>query len=54
VLLHLRNVQEHHWNHKRVYCELELNRRIKPRRRLKREKPKELAVPDANQAGTFS
>jgi hypothetical protein len=31
----------------RIYCELELNLRIKPRRRLKREKPEELAVPDA-------
>ena len=40
----------HVWNHKRVhriYCELELNLRIKPRRRLKREKPEELAVPEA-------
>jgi putative transposase len=48
--LHLRNVKGHVWNHKRVhriYCELELNLRIKPRRRLKREKPEELAVPDA-------
>ena len=36
------------WNHKRVYRiyrELELNLRIKPRKRLKREKPEELAVP---------
>jgi hypothetical protein len=31
----------------RIYRELELNLRIKPRRRLKREKPEELAVPDA-------
>lgn len=49
VLLHLRNVKGHIWNHKRVhriYCELELNLRIKPRRRLKREKPEELAVPE--------
>ena len=48
--LHLRNVKGHVWNHKRVhriYCELELNLRIKPRRRLKREKPDELAVPEA-------
>jgi len=37
------------WNHKRVYRiyrELELNLRIKPRKRLKREKPEPLAVPD--------
>lgn len=48
--LHLRNVQGHRWNHKRVYRiyrELERNLRIKPRRRLRREKPEELAVPDA-------
>ena len=34
------------WNHKRVYRELELNLRIKPRKRLKREKPDELVVPE--------
>ena len=48
--LYLRNVQGHPWNHKRVYRiyrELELNLRIKPRRRLKRDKPDELAVPEA-------
>lgn len=48
--LHLRNVKGHVRNHKRVhriYCELELNLRIKPRRRLKREKPERLAVPEA-------
>ena len=48
--LYLRNVKGFGWNHKRVgriYCELELNLRIKPRKRLKREKPDALAVPDA-------
>ena len=33
--LHFRNVKGYGWNHKRVYriyCELELNLRIKPRR----------------------
>jgi len=48
--LHLRNVMGHPWNHKRVYriyCELELNLRIKPRKRLKRDKPDALAVPEA-------
>ena len=51
--LYLRNVQGHGWNHKRVYRiyrELELNLRIKPRKRLKREKPEELAVPEAPNA----
>ena len=46
--LYLRNVRGHGWNHKRVYRiyrELELNLRIKPRKRLKREKPEELCVP---------
>lgn len=46
--LYLRNVQGHGWNHKRVYRiyrEMELNLRIKPRKRLKREKPDELSVP---------
>ena len=48
--LYLRNVKGFEWNHKRVYriyCELELNLRIKPRKRLKRDKPEALAVPDA-------
>ena len=47
---HMRNVQGHPWNHKRVhriYCELELNLRIKPRRRIKRDKPDALSVPKA-------
>jgi putative transposase len=51
--LHLRNVQGRVWNHKRVYRiyrELELNLRIKPRKRLKRDKPDALAVPDAPNA----
>ena len=40
--LYLRNVKGYHWNHKRVYqiyCELELNLLIKPKKRLKRDKP---------------
>ena len=47
--LHLRNDKGHPWNHKHVYricCALELNLRIKPRKRLKREKPDALAVAD--------
>ena len=51
--LYLRNVKGFSWNHKRVYRiyrELELNLRIKPRKRLKRDKPDELSVPTkANQ-----
>jgi len=48
--LYLRNVKGFKWNHKRVYRiykELELNLRIKPRKRLNREKPEPLSVPDA-------
>ena len=48
--LYLRNVQGHLWNHKRVYRiyrELELNLRIKPRQRLKRDRPDALAIPEA-------
>jgi len=47
--LYLRNVKGFGWNHKRVYRiykELELNLRIRPRKRLKREKPDALAVPE--------
>jgi len=47
--LYLRNLKGFGWNHKRVYriyCELELNLRIRPRKRLKRPKPDELAVPE--------
>ena len=46
--LYFRNVKGHPWNHKRVYRiyrELELNLRIKPRKRLVRETPEPLAVP---------
>jgi len=46
--LYLRNVKGYSWNHKRVYRiyrELELNLRIKPKRRLKCDKPDPLAVP---------
>jgi len=46
--LYLRNVKKFKWNHKRVYRiyrELELNLRIKPKKRLVREKPEPLAQP---------
>lgn len=46
--LYLRNVKGFGWNHKRVYRiyrELELNLRIKPRKRIKRDKPDVLSVP---------
>jgi putative transposase len=46
--LHLRNVKGFGWNHKRVYRiyrELELNLRIKPKKRLVRERPNPLTVP---------
>ena len=45
---YLRNVKHFPWNHKRVYriyCELALNLRIKPRRRLKRQMPEPLKEP---------
>ena len=48
--LYLRNVKGFKWNHKRIYRiyrELELNMRIKPRKRLVREQPEPLAVPYA-------
>lgn len=48
--LYLRNVKGFGWNHKRVYriyCELELNLRIKPKKRLKRDRPDPLSVPDS-------
>ena len=46
--LYLRNVKGFGWNHKRVYriyCELELNLRIKPKKRIKRDRPDPLSVP---------
>ena len=50
AFLYLRKVKGFGWSHKRVrliYRELELNLRIKPNKRLVREKPEPLAVPDA-------
>lgn len=47
--LYLRNVKGFRWNHKRIYRiykELELNLRIKPRKRLNRETPEPLAAPE--------
>ncbi len=46
---YLCNVKGFKWNHKRIYRiykELELNLRIKPRKRLNRENPEPLAVPE--------
>lgn len=46
--LYLRNVKGFLWNHKRVYRiyrELELNLRIKPKKRIVRERPVALKVP---------
>jgi len=48
--MYLRNVKGYKWNHKRVYRiykELELNLRIKPKKRIKRETPEPLSVPTA-------
>lgn len=48
--LYLRNVKGLWWNHKRVYRiyrELELNLRIKPKKRLIREKPDALVQPES-------
>ena len=48
--VYLRNVKGFGWNHKRVYRiygELELNLRIKPKRWIKRDKPDALSVPIA-------
>jgi putative transposase len=46
--LYLRNVRGYDWNHKRVYRvyrELELNFRIKPKKRIRRNKPEQLQLP---------
>lgn len=46
--LYLRNIKGYKWNHKRVYRiykELELNLRIKPHKRIVRQKPETLTVP---------
>lgn len=48
--LYLRKVKGYRWNHKRVYRiyrALKLNLRIKPRKRIVRERPEPLAVPEA-------
>ena len=48
--LYLRNVKGFLWNHKRVYRiykELELNLRIKPKKRMNRAKPEPLTVPES-------
>ncbi|TWC34976.1 hypothetical protein FBY03_11121 [Pseudomonas sp. SJZ079] len=47
--LYLGNVKGYRWNHKRVYRiyrELELNLRIKPRKRIVRDKSEPLVVPE--------
>lgn len=48
--LYFRNVKYFGWNHKRVYRiyrELELNLRIKPKKRLVRDKPEPLTIPSS-------
>ena len=55
--LYLRNVKGNSWNHKRVYRiykELELNLRIKPNKRIKREQPEPLAVPTAKNLSSIN
>lgn len=47
-ILYFRNVKQMGWNHKRdcrICRELDLNQRIKPRKRQVRDKPEALAVP---------
>ncbi|CAX55092.1 transposase, orf A [Erwinia pyrifoliae Ep1/96] len=54
----LRNIKGFRFNHKRLYridCELSLNMRIKPKKRLKRNKPEPLAVPEnSNECGSMA
>ena len=48
--MYLRNTKGYSWNHQcvyRIYRALELNLRIKPKRRIKRDKPEALQVPQA-------
>ena len=48
--MYLRNTKGFRWIHKwvyRIYRELELNLRIKRRKRIKRDKPEALSVPSA-------
>ena len=50
VILPLQSLKGFIWNHKSVYCiypELELNPRIKPKKRIVRERPVPLSVPTA-------
>lgn len=55
--LYLRNVKGFRLNHKRgyrIYCGLSLNMRLKPKKRLKRDKPEPLAVPESgNECGSM-
>lgn len=44
--LQLRKVKGFRWNHKRIYRELKLNMRIKPKKRLILGKPEPFAVPE--------
>lgn len=50
LLFYLRNVKGYGWIHKhvyRIYRELELNLCIRPKRRIKRDNPDALSVPQA-------